>query len=155
EAFLGAWPRLANWLREQREFLVFKGEAERAERRWQEMGKSKAALLGGIDLVRAQEWLPRAQDLSRELNDYVRESISADKAEKERRLRSQRRLTIAAAAAALAMAVIGASAWLQWGRATTAERAANQALANVRDNESRALAALSMVAAKDSSHAGI
>ena len=38
EAFLRAWPLLAQWLREERDFLVFKGEVERAERRWREYG---------------------------------------------------------------------------------------------------------------------
>jgi hypothetical protein len=31
EALLRAWPRLSDWLRDQRDFLVFKSEAERAE----------------------------------------------------------------------------------------------------------------------------
>jgi hypothetical protein len=33
EALLRAWPRLADWLREERDFLVFKGDTERAQRR--------------------------------------------------------------------------------------------------------------------------
>ena len=33
EALLRAWPRLREWLREERDFLVFKGEIERAAAR--------------------------------------------------------------------------------------------------------------------------
>src|SRR5262245_58205870 len=36
EALLRAWPRLADWLREERDFLVFKGDTERAQRRWRD-----------------------------------------------------------------------------------------------------------------------
>jgi conflict system STAND superfamily ATPase len=69
EALLRAWPRLAQWLREEREFLVFKGEAERAERRWRDMGRADRALLTGLDLARAEEWLPtRSEDVSGEVS---------------------------------------------------------------------------------------
>jgi len=37
EAFLRAWPRLSKWLQDERDFLVFKAEAERAGRRWQDI----------------------------------------------------------------------------------------------------------------------
>jgi CHAT domain-containing protein len=122
EAFLRAWPRLAQWLREERAFLVFKGEAERAERRWREMKLADKALLTGLDLARAEEWLPkRSEDLSTEVTAYVQRSIAFDRAVKERQLRFQRRVTVGAVAAALLMAVIGGFAWLQWSEAERAK----------------------------------
>ena len=156
---LRAWPRLRDWLRDQRDFLVFKGEVERAERRWRDMGQADKALLTGLDLARAEEWLPtRSADLSSDVITFVQRSIAADRAAKERRLRFQRTVSFAAVIAALVMAGIGAFAWNQWGRATTAENAANAALAVARENEmlareneSRGLAALSLVAAKNGS----
>ena len=88
EAFLRAWPRLAQWLREERDFLIFKGEAERAERRWREMREPDKALLSGLDLARAEEWFPkRLEDFSAEVVAYARRSIAADGAQKEQRLR--------------------------------------------------------------------
>jgi hypothetical protein len=36
---------------------MFKGEAERAERRWRDMARADRALLTGLDLARAEEWL--------------------------------------------------------------------------------------------------
>jgi hypothetical protein len=62
EALLRAWPRLAQWMREERQFLIFKGDAERAERRWREANRADAALLTGLDLTRAEEWLAARLD---------------------------------------------------------------------------------------------
>ena len=121
EALLRAWPRLAQWLREEREFLVFKGDGERAERRWRDMGRADRALLTGLDLARAEEWLPtRSEDLSPEMTAFVRLSVAADRAAKERQLRLQRRMSIGAVAAALLMTIIGGVAWSQWRDADAA-----------------------------------
>jgi hypothetical protein len=40
EALLRAWPRLGNWLREERDFLEIKGELEQDERRWRTSKKA-------------------------------------------------------------------------------------------------------------------
>ena len=118
EALLRAWPRLAGWLADERGFLVFKGEAERAERRWQEMGCADKALLTGLDLARAEEWLPiRGEDLTAEVRAFVQRSIAADRAERDRRLRFQRRVSAGAVVAAFLMAGVGAFAWQQWREA--------------------------------------
>ena len=118
EALLRAWPRLAQWLREEREFLIFKGEAERAERRWCDMGRADGALLTGLDLARAEEWLPaRSEDLSAEVTAFMQRSIAVDRAAKQRQLQLQRRVSIGALAVALLMAIVGGFAWLQWDRA--------------------------------------
>ena len=117
EALLRREP-VAAWLREDREFLIFRDEAERAERRWQEMGRADRALLAGLDLARAEEWLPkRPQDLSAEVRAFTQASIARDRAEKERRLRLQRRVSAGAVVAALIMAAVGVFAWVQWGQA--------------------------------------
>jgi tetratricopeptide (TPR) repeat protein len=130
EALLRAWPRLAGWLKEEREFLVFKGESERAERRWRGMDSADQALLTGIDLARAEEWLPtRAEDLTAEVRAFVQRSIAADRAERNRRLRFQRRVSAGAVAAALLMAFIGAFAWYQWREAVIAKQHAEDTLA--------------------------
>ena len=104
EALLRAWPRLRDWLRDERDFLVFKGEVERAERRWRDLGQSDKALLTGLDLARGEEWLPtRSADLAADVITFVQQSIAADRAAKERQLRLQRRVTIAATIAMLVM----------------------------------------------------
>jgi hypothetical protein len=52
-------------MRNERYFLIFKGDAERAERCWRDMGRVDAALLTGLDLTRAES--SRSEDLSREV----------------------------------------------------------------------------------------
>jgi WD40 repeat protein len=118
EALLRAWPRLADWLREERDFLVCKGDTERAQRRWLAMGQVDKALLTGFDLARSEESLvPRSEDLSPEVTAFVQRSIAADRAAKERQLQLQRRVSIGAVAAALLMAIIGGLALFQWSEA--------------------------------------
>jgi WD40 repeat protein len=85
DAFLRSWPRLAQWFREERDFLVFKGDVERNERRWRDMRQSNRALLTGLDLSRAEEWsLKRSTDFSDEVRVYMQRSISSDRATKKR-----------------------------------------------------------------------
>ena len=147
EALLRAWPRLASWLREEREFLVFKSEVEHDERRWRDLGRPNAALLSGLDLARAEEWLAkRPEDLSDRTRIFVQQSIATDRAEKECRLRFQRRVSIAAGISALVLAAISVFARYQWlsaetakNRATTAETAANAALELARDQRNLAV----------------
>ena len=118
EAMLRAWPRLAHWLRDERYFLIFKGDVERAERRWREMSSENSALLTGLDLSRAEGWLPkRSEDLSREVVAFAQRSIAVDRAAKGRQLRAQRVVTFAAVVAALLMAGVGGFAWVKWGEA--------------------------------------
>src|SRR5262245_23708303 len=143
EALLQAWPRLAQWLREERDFLVFKSDAERAERRWRDMGHVDKALLTGFDLARAEEWLPtRSEDLSTETNGFVQCSIAADRATKERQLRAQRRVSFGAGAAALFMTVLSIFAWLQWDEAARERDNATKAEIRVIGEKERADGAL-------------
>src|SRR5262249_37428185 len=108
EALLRAWPRLEGWLRDERDFLVFKGDIERAERRWEAMGRADKALLAGLDLARAEEWLPkRGDDLSAEVRGFVTASIARDRAVKTRVLRG-------ALIVALILAAAGVIAVLKW-----------------------------------------
>jgi TPR repeat protein len=128
EALLRAWPRLEGWLRDERTFLVFKAEVERAERRWAEMQHADRALLAGLDLARAEEWLPqRPEDLSPDVRGFIQQSIALDRTTKMRALRFQRRVSAAAVLAAIVLAGIGGLAVWQWieadrHRATAEER---------------------------------
>ena len=129
EALLRAWPRLGSWLRQEREFLIFKGEAERAERRWQAIGMADNALLAGLDLARAEEWLPRrSDDLSPAVRSFVQRSIAADRARKQQQLRFQRRVSLGAAAAALLLAVVAVTAIVVRQEAEEQRQRAEQAL---------------------------
>jgi hypothetical protein len=59
EALFKAWPQLHRWLEEERGFLVWKSELERALAEWiaAPPGQKSSALLHGLRLARASEWL--------------------------------------------------------------------------------------------------
>jgi WD40 repeat protein len=123
EALLKAWPRLAQWLHDQRDFLVFKGEAERQERRWRTTNRLDRALLGGLDLDRAVEWLSkRAEDLSSDVRDFIQASIACDRTAKEKQIRFQRRVSVGAAIAAVVLAGLLGAAGYFWLQANAAKR---------------------------------
>jgi TPR repeat protein len=127
EALLRAWPRLEVWLRDERDFLVFKSDVERVQRLSQRMTRDDKALLNGLDLNRAAEWLPkRGDDLSDDVRKFVSASIERDRAAKRRTLRNQRRVTAGAMVAAMILAVVGGVAILKWSDAEAQRQIAEE-----------------------------
>lgn len=134
EALLRAWPLLVTWLREEQDFLIFKSEVERAERRWrEEMSRADQALLTGLDLARAAEWLPKSSaDFSQDVVAFIRQSIAADRLQKEKAIflqRSallQRRIAFGAGISALLMMFLGLLAWHQRSNAILQQMTATQ-----------------------------
>ena len=59
EALLTAWPRLAGWLDEEREFLAGKAQLQATLQDWSRLPEKEKAkgLLRGIGLERASDWL--------------------------------------------------------------------------------------------------
>jgi murein DD-endopeptidase MepM/ murein hydrolase activator NlpD len=147
EALLRAWPRLEGWLRDERDFLVFKSDVERAQRLWQEMMRDDRALLTGLDLNRTAEWLPkRGDDLSSEVRQFISASTERDRAAKARALRNQRRVTAGAVVTALILAVVGGVAVLKWGDAEVQRQRAEEQ--TQRANDANKLLALMLGGAK-------
>src|SRR5262249_53764359 len=62
------------------------------------MGEPDKALLAGLDLARAEEWLPeRTTDLSPAVIAFAQRSIAAEERKRERELRQERELAEALA----------------------------------------------------------
>ena len=133
EALLRGWPRLGGWLREERDFLVFKYEIERRALDWNKAGKPAGSLLLGLDLARAKAFLPRGGELAPEAQELAGTSIAAERNRARREVR--RALSVAAAMTVLAgvAAFGGAVAYL-------AQRAAGESLARAQRTESVFLA---------------
>jgi hypothetical protein len=74
EALLRKWPLLRSWLDEEREFLIGKQDLGQDIIHWTQASKSSDALLSGLKLARAREWLMRRSHF---LNDSEREFIRA------------------------------------------------------------------------------
>jgi hypothetical protein len=116
ERLLDGWPKLEEWLRDEREFLIFKGEVERAERRWRgKQLKAEIALLFGLDLARAKEWFSsRRADLTEHVQNFIQASIKHDDAQKalelekaKKQARVLRHFSFALGLVALAMIGVG------------------------------------------------
>jgi tetratricopeptide (TPR) repeat protein len=97
------------------------------------------ALLAGLDLARAEEWLPkRSDDLSYEVRDFLQRSIAAESARKEQQLRIQiqlqklllqRRMTVTAVTAAVLLAAVAIFAFTASREAIRERQRAQMALA--------------------------
>jgi len=76
EALLRKWPRLKNWLDEEKEFLTGKEQLDRDLADWEAAPENEKtqALLWGLKLARAQSWLTTKP---RQLNDSERKFIEA------------------------------------------------------------------------------
>jgi hypothetical protein len=87
EVLLRAWNDLAAWIREEREFLVWKGRLDEACRDWQDTERSKEALLPSARVDEAMRWLAaRAEDLDATEQEFIQASQEAIEAVRRREL---------------------------------------------------------------------
>ena len=59
QALIEHWPRLRDWLEQDRDFLAWRARADQQRDRWEAAGRDDGGLLRGSALVAAGEWLPR------------------------------------------------------------------------------------------------
>lgn len=74
EALLRRWPRLRNWIGEDRAGNLIRQGVEEAAAAWDREGRDVSALFGGVRLAAAQAWTataPRAAELSRAARDFL------------------------------------------------------------------------------------
>ncbi|MBR7673992.1 WD40 repeat domain-containing protein, partial [Streptomyces daliensis] len=123
EAVLTAWPRLREWIEEDRERLRVHRRMTEAAGTWQELGRDAGALYRGTQLALLREWLARPsarEELNSQERAFADASIAAQDAEQNRALRTARRLRVLAAALAgllVAVTAIGTVAVQQRGQA--------------------------------------
>ncbi|WP_316225601.1 toll/interleukin-1 receptor domain-containing protein [Bradyrhizobium sp. SZCCHNS3052] len=95
EQLLQRWPRLKEWLDEQRKFLIWRTEVEQEAKIYAELPDEQkpAQLLMGLRLTTAQQWLSsRRDDLGSELLSYVDTSIERQEREDADKLSTLNRL---------------------------------------------------------------
>ena len=118
EVLLQSWGTLAAWLEGEREFLSFKAHVEQAQAAWLKAQKDKRALLSGLDLIQAEQWLAtRERDFDADDATFIRESVAARDAELAAAARFRRRVQWGTAFAAVGMTAIAIFAVFQWLRA--------------------------------------
>ena len=131
EALLREWPRLLDWLAEDRELLQAVDVLAESARRWDEGGRADEDLLRGARLERAADLATTAPSQLRATDlGYIAASIKTEQAERDaaRRGRLRLRLLAASVGAALVIAVMaGGIAVLQQTRVDEEARAAASA----------------------------
>jgi len=126
EALIRRWPRLREWLAEDREGLCVRRKLAEAARAWDEVGREAAALYRGTRLATARERVG-GEALPALERDFLSASTAAEAAEHEAAERRTRRLRLLAAAlAALLLVTAGAglTAWDQRQDAVSRQLAA-------------------------------
>jgi len=126
ETLLRAWPRLAGWLDEAREFLIWRGQLEAARREWEAapVPMRDEAVLMGLALATARAWgEERGDALSQDDRAFIARSIEIHDARRveearrareltEERERSRRRANwISRIASAAALIFLGLGGW--------------------------------------------
>ncbi|MFE9687353.1 PQQ-binding-like beta-propeller repeat protein [Streptomyces sp. NPDC006285] len=122
EAVITAWPRLRDWIEEDRERLRVHRNLTEAAHAWQELGREEGALSRGRRLAAAQEHFGGAQ--REDLNDLEHAFLDAS-CDHEQKGRRRYRLVLTAVTAALCLALVAAGLAVgQWRSAVTAQHLA-------------------------------
>jgi WD40 repeat protein len=155
EALIRGWPRLRQWVDENREGLQVHHRITEGARGWEELDRDPGALYRGARLATAREWAADNDDQLNELErafleqssaaerqelEEQRQRAEAERLRAEKEARSARRLRrLAVALAALLLATTGATAVaaVQTGRANEQAR---RAAAAARTSNAEALA---------------
>jgi transcriptional regulator with XRE-family HTH domain len=113
EALLHGWPRLADWIEEDRERIRLTGKITEDARAWENSKRDNAHLYHGSKLITTQTVLQDTASLSASVHDFL---SASDRQEKRRRWR--RRLTLGVLVTVSIMATgAGLVAYLQMDRA--------------------------------------
>lgn len=125
EALIRGWPRLREWLDEDRTGLRTHRRLTEAAQEWARAERDPEALYRGVRLAQASEWAEQNRAALNALeSEFLQESADAQEAE---RLRRQRRVRVAAGALVAGLVVVGVLglvAFLQKGRADDQSRLA-------------------------------
>jgi hypothetical protein len=86
EALVRRWPRLSQWLQEDREILVWRQRLHLIIREWQQTGRDDGFLLRGSLLDEARLWLSRrATDLTPREKEFISSSLAFNNRERSNR----------------------------------------------------------------------
>jgi hypothetical protein len=102
EALLRRWPRLRDWITEDRSGNLVRQNLEEAAGTWDREGRDPAGLYGGIRLGAARAW---AGGRSRDLSAVARDFLAAS--DRRRRRAARRRSGLIALLTALSLALAG------------------------------------------------
>ncbi len=90
EALIREWPKLREWISENREELRLARRLLQLSQEWEGLGREPGALLQGARLVQAEEWLHRNPAAPSLVRRFVEVSVVARKEAEVEKLRKQR-----------------------------------------------------------------
>jgi WD40 repeat protein len=135
EALLHAWPRLRQWVDEDRDGLRVHRQLTEAAASWESLGRDPGSLYRGVRLSLATQWASRAQSaLSKLESDFLDAGRSAE-ARARRRRRRRLQLIISGLVSAVAAVSVLAVTAMQQTRQVQSERdlaLSSQLVANAR-----------------------
>jgi hypothetical protein len=114
EALLRKWPWLKGQLDAERVFLIGKQQLEEDLRDWQAAADNDKvdALLTGLKLARARDWLvEHSSRLTADERAFIQASAKREGAEKRRRERTRRLITLGSITAALVLSIVATWAY--------------------------------------------
>lgn len=93
EALTRSWPRLVQWMNEDREFQLWQKRLNASRQEWERTFRHPEGLLRGALLDEAARWLDtRSSDLNREERDFVEAAIQFQKMRESEELAQQQEL---------------------------------------------------------------
>ena len=114
EALIREWGRLQDWVDADRAFRVWQEQMRTALRQWEDSGRDKDALLRGVSLSKAENWLiEKPNDLSAVEREFIqaslyarreRQEVEAVRQERERSLEQRSRIFLQVLAIVLLLA---------------------------------------------------
>jgi WD40 repeat protein len=143
EALLRRWPRLRDWISEDRSGNLVRQNLEDAAGIWDRENRDASGLYGGVRLAAAHAWVAAGPARRGELSSVARDFLTAS--DRRRRRSARRRNEIIALLAALSLVLAGLTGFAFTQRAT-AQANERQAQANERQAEGGELAEQSAAA---------
>jgi WD40 repeat protein len=140
EVLLSAWPRLADWLEQDRHAIVTRQRLAEAAHYWVESDEDSDAVYRGARLAAAQDWAAGRDDVGEVEQRFLAASEAAAEAVLVSERQRGRRLRRLAAGLATALAVAVAAAGFAVEQRSEAQRRADDALSRQYAAESLASA---------------
>ncbi|MFI6099386.1 hypothetical protein ACIA8G_27845 [Lentzea sp. NPDC051213] len=121
EALIRSWPRLRDWLSDDRAGLRLNRQLSEATETWASVGHDPGALYRGVRLASARDWASANPDaLTPKEKRFLTVSLEQEAQEQEgtrRRTRRLRQLVVALTVFVLLTTIAGAAAVVQWRQA--------------------------------------
>ncbi|WP_415404122.1 TIR domain-containing protein [Tateyamaria sp. SN3-11] len=124
EALLSSWAKLAEWIDDRRDFLIWKGHLEEDRLAWEEAPERDrdSALLLGLNLAKARAYYEEhSSDLTKSDKEFIDASIAQDDAKLRAEKKRSTRLRQTGLVVAASLAVLCVNLAYQVGRANIAE----------------------------------